>query len=78
MAMGRRWYSAETEAKKEEGKQEESKEASAEDKQKLEIEKKDKEIIDLKVCLVPAQLGEMFRLYTWLKNGIVASVVLVP
>lgn len=77
MAMGRRWYSSEGEAKQEEGKQEESKEASAEDKQKLEIEKKDKEIIDLKVCLDLVQLGHLSRLFIRLRYWFVASVVWV-
>ena len=51
-SVGRRWYSSEGEAKKEE----EKKEATVEEKQKLEIEKKDKEIIDLKVCLGHSEL----------------------
>jgi molecular chaperone GrpE len=50
---GRRWYSSEPEAKKEEGKEREAKEGdkelTGEEKLKKDIEKKDKEIIDLKV-----------------------------
>jgi len=51
---GRRWYSSEPEAKKEgeETTKENDKAAAEEDPVKKELEAKNKEIIELKVCLV--------------------------
>jgi len=48
--LGARWYSSEPEVKKEEETKDASSSSVVEDALKVEMEKKDREIIDLKVC----------------------------